>query len=147
MAKAKKTKKGSTGKSVSMGIVLAGTAAAAAAGVYYLYGTGGKKHRRQIKGWVLKAKGEVLERVERLKEIDEKKYYALVDEVSKKYKKLKHISVNDVAKLSRELKVYWTDIERNMKGKTRVGKRMAKKVVKKVVRKAPKKAVKKSIKR
>ena len=147
MAKVKKTKSRSTGGNIGVGLVLAGAAVAAAAGAYYLYGPTGKKHQKQIKGWVFKVKGEVLERVERLKKIDKKKYYALVDGVSEKYKKLNHISANDVAKLGRELKEHWADIEKNIKEKATVGKRMVKKVIKKVDRKALKKTVRKSVKR
>lgn len=131
----KKTKKKSGGSKVGLGAVLAGAAVAASAGAYYLYGPSGKKHRKQVKGWMLKAKGEVLERAEKLKEIDGKAYQGLVDDVSKKYKKLKHVNASDVARLSSELKAHWVDIEKDLKKKTRSGKRVVKKVARKVVKK------------
>ena len=140
MANVKKVKRKSKGEKVSFSVVLAGAAVAATAGVYYLYGPSGKKHRREVRGWMFKARGEVLERVEKLKEIDAKAYHSLVDEVSKKYKKLKHVNGQDVARLARELKAYWANIEKDLEKKARSGKRVVKKVARKVARKVVKKA-------
>lgn len=135
MANVKKAKRKSKEEKVGFGVVLAGAAVAATAGAYYLYGPSGKKHRREVRGWMFKARGEVLERVEKLKEIDAKAYHSLVDEVSKKYKKLKHVNMQDVARLSRELKAHWTDIEKDLGKRTRSGKRVLKRVIRRVVKK------------
>ena len=140
MAKKKKAKRKSVGVKVGLSAVLAGAAVAATAGAYYLYGPSGKKHQKQVKGWMLKAKGEILERAEKLKEIDVRTYHSLVDEVSKKYKKLKHVNGQDVARLARELKAYWANIEKDLEKKARSGKRVVKKVARKVARKVVKKA-------
>ena len=136
MAKRKKTKRKSVEAKVGLGAALAGAAVAAAAGAYYLYGPSGKKHQRQVKGWMLKAKGEILERAEKLKEIDVRAYHSLVDEVSKKYKKLKHVNGQDVARLARELKAHWVNIEKDLEKKARSGKKVVKKVARKVIKKA-----------
>ena len=72
MAKKKKAKRKSVGVKVGLSAVLAGAAVAATAGAYYLYGPSGKKHQKQVKGWMLKAKGEILERAEKRKELDAK---------------------------------------------------------------------------
>jgi len=85
---------------------------------------------------MLKAKGEILERAEKLKEVDAKAYHSLVDEVSRKYKKLKHVNSEDVARLSRELKAHWSSIEKDLGKRARSGKRAIKKVTKKVVKRA-----------
>ena len=136
MAKKKKAKRKSVGVKVGLSAVLAGAAVAATAGAYYLYGPSGKKHQKQVKGWMLKAKGEILERAEKLKEIDVRTYHSLVDEVSKKYKKLKHVNGQDVARLARELKAHWVNIEKDLEKKARSGKKVVKKVARKVIKKA-----------
>ena len=59
-----------------------GLAALAAAGTYFLYGKKGAKNRKMIEGWTLKMKGEVLEKMETIKELNEDKYYKLVDTVA-----------------------------------------------------------------
>jgi hypothetical protein len=57
------------GVAVAMGL---GALAALSAGAYFLYGTKeGAKKRVKIKGWMLKAKGEVLEKMEALKDVNE----------------------------------------------------------------------------
>ncbi len=51
------------GHKVAVGVGL-GMLAAMSAGAYYLYGTKeGAKKRVKIRGWALKAKGEMLERL------------------------------------------------------------------------------------
>ena len=54
-------------KGADVGIVVgvaAGVAAIAAAG-YFLFGPNGKNNRKVIKGWTVKMKGEVLEKIEK----------------------------------------------------------------------------------
>ncbi len=99
---------------VSIGLV-AGVTAAALAGAYYLYGKGGAKRRAKIKGWMLKAKGEVLEELEKIKRMDEKAYHAAVDGVMKRYKKIKRIDPKEVVALANDLKKHWKNIEAQIK--------------------------------
>ena len=55
------------GKKTKLG---AGLIAAAAAGAYFLLGTKeGQKKQKQIKGWMVKAKGEVMDKMEDMKEV------------------------------------------------------------------------------
>ena len=90
MAK-RKTAKKTTKKSsnLGLGLVIAGAAAAAGAGAYYLYGPDKKKHRKKVHGWMLKASGEVMDKVEKLKEIDKDKYEAILEQMEAKYQKVK----------------------------------------------------------
>ncbi|MEK7510425.1 MAG: hypothetical protein AAB567_02635 [Patescibacteria group bacterium] len=99
--------------------VLAGVGAAAlavaAAGTYFLYGTkAGVKGRKRVKGWMLKAKGEVLEKIESLKELNEKIYHEAIDAVADQYRKLQHIDGEEVEALVKELKGYWKHIRRSL---------------------------------
>lgn len=86
-------------------------AAAAAAGTYYLYGNKkGEKIRKNLKGWVVKMKGEVLEKMETMKELNQTAYQAVIDQVAEKYRKLKHVDVNALETEIRALKNHWRNI-------------------------------------
>ncbi len=89
---------------------------AAAAGAFFLYGSkDAKKNRKTVRGWVLKAKGEVLEKLETLKgEMNEENYNKIVDTVMKKYGSLKDTSISDVEEVVKELKGHWGNIKKHM---------------------------------
>jgi hypothetical protein len=91
-------------------------AAAAAAGIYFLYGSkDAKKNRKVIKGWTLKAKGEVLEKMEQAKEqLTEENYHMLVDGVMDKYKKLKGDHQEEIDAAVKELKGHWKSIKKHV---------------------------------
>ncbi len=57
-----------------------GLAALAAAGTYFLYGKKGSASRETIEGWALQMKGEVLEAMEKVKDINQQAYNELVEE-------------------------------------------------------------------
>lgn len=103
------------------GLGLAAALAATAAGLYYLYGKNGDKHRKQVKGWMLRAKGEVLERMEKLDEITEGAYHKIVDDVTKQYNKYKDVDKGELANIALELKQAWANI-RNLSKKPNVKK-------------------------
>ena len=115
-----KRKKGKNSKGgLGLDAVFAGAAAAASAGAYYLYGPKGVRHRKQLRGWMLKASGEVMEKTERLKEIDRKTYEDILRQMETKYRKVRSIDNKDIAKLKRDLKAQWKHVEREFeKGKT-----------------------------
>lgn len=141
------TQKKAQNKSTDVGVVVgvaAGVAAIAAAG-YFLFGPNGKNNRKVIKGWTVKMKGEVLEKIEKLKEITPEMYDAIIDEVAAKYAKLKHVNQEEMAMVTADLKKYWKVISRDVKAKQGGAKKKVaatKKVVTKVVKKAVKKAAK-----
>ena len=91
-----------------------GIAAIAAAGVYFLYGKRGAKNREMIAGWALKMKGEVLEKMEKLKEIDREAYHRLVDETALRYGRVKRVSASELKHVAKELKGAWTHISKQM---------------------------------
>jgi hypothetical protein len=134
-------------KGADVGVVVgvaAGIAAVAAAG-YFLFGPNGKNNRKVIKGWTVKMKGEVLEKIEKLKEITPEMYDAIIDEVAGKYAKLKHVNEEEIKIVTADLKKYWKVISRDVKAKQGGAKKkvtQAKKVATKVVKKAVKKAAK-----
>lgn len=92
-----------------------GVAAATAAGAYFLYGTkDGKKMKKQIRGWALKAKGEVLEKVEKLKEVNEDAYHQVIDGVLKRYQKIKGVDTAELMEIAKELKGHWSNIKKEL---------------------------------
>jgi len=114
------------------GKVVAGlTVLAAAAGAYFLYGTdAGKRQKTKIKGWALKAKGEIVEKLENLKEINQDKYEQIVDAVSARYQKLKNVDQGELLAMAKELKSHWKNIQKELTAGQKTVKRAAKKVKK-----------------
>ncbi|MDD2805732.1 MAG: hypothetical protein PHV33_09265 [Elusimicrobiales bacterium] len=99
-------------KAIGTGI---GIAALAAIGAYFLTGKRGAKNRDAIKGWTLKMKGEILEKVEKVKKLDKDDYEKIVDEVSERYGKLEKVSATELKRLSAELKKAWGHIKEELK--------------------------------
>ena len=92
-----------------------GLAVIAALGAYFLYGKNGERNRGKIAGWTLKMKGEVLEKVEELKELNEEDYYEIVDEVSARYAKLAKVGAAELQRLTEELKGAWGHLSAQLK--------------------------------
>ena len=79
---------------IAIGVGIAALAAAAA-GVYYLYGSDkSAKNRKQIKSWMLKMKAEVMDKIENVKDLSKEAYDKTIDEVSKKYSQIKNVEKN-----------------------------------------------------
>ncbi len=92
-----------------------GLAALAAIGAYFLTGKRGAKNREIIAGWTLKMKGEILEKVEKVKAMDREDYEKIVDEVAAKYAKLEKVGAAELKSLSAELKQGWAHLAKKMK--------------------------------
>ncbi|MFZ2038402.1 MAG: hypothetical protein WAV11_00470 [Minisyncoccia bacterium] len=106
---AKKVKSHVGGK-VALGLAVL---AAGAAGAYFLYGTKeGAKMKKQIKGWTVKMKGEILHKMESMKDVSEVNYHKLIDEAQKKYRGVKSIDPRELDKLVAELKSHWKNIKK-----------------------------------
>jgi len=110
----KKKKAMSTGSKEAIGLGVAAMAAAAA-GAYYLYGsTESKAHRRAVKSWMFKAKAEIMDEIENMKEVNESAYKQAVAKVAKKYKDVKGMDRQELAELANRLQGYWKDIKREI---------------------------------
>lgn len=124
---AKKVEKSS---GVGAGLAVVATIAAAA-GAYFIYGTKeGAKTKKKIKGWALKAKGEVLEKIEKLKDVSEESYNNTVATVMQKYEKMRAEHGDEIDAVTKELKGYWSHLKKHMND----GKKTVKKAVKKVTK-------------
>ncbi len=110
----KKTKK-SSGMSKTAMTLGAGLVAATAAGAYFLFGTQeGKKTQKKMRGWMVKAKGDVMDKIEDMKEMTEEGYYEMIEKVIAKYKKLKKVEEAEADMLAKDLKKHWKNIKKEL---------------------------------
>ncbi len=123
------------GKTIAVAVGV-GMLAALSAGAYFLYGSKeGAKRRTKIRGWALKAKGEVLEKMEMLKDISEEKYDEVIQSVAKKYRGIKSIDKQELDELVSDMKKHWKNIKRHLDEAEGSAASKVKKVARKVVRK------------
>lgn len=133
---AKKKEEMTPVEKIGVGIGLT-AAAVAAAGAYFLYGSKqAAKNRKTVKSWALKAKAEVLEKLEDAKEMSREEYEGLISSVTDAYSDVKNATGSDLKNFKKEMLDHWKAIENAAKPK----KKAVKKAVKKVVKKAAKKA-------
>ncbi len=117
---------------VLAGVGLAGVVAALA-GAYYFYGSKeAKSHRAKLKAWSVKMKGDVMEKLEDLKEVNQELYEKTVDTVAEQYEKVKNVTPADVAKVAKELKGYWKHMQRELAAGSKKTVTKAKKIAKAV---------------
>lgn len=102
-------------KGVSVGTVAAIGAGvlALAAGSYYFFGPEGKKNRGKLKGWMIKMKGEIIEKMEDAKDLTESAYEKIVDVVATKYAKGAKVAESDVRAFADVLKRQWKGINKH----------------------------------
>ena len=123
------------GKKVKLG---AGLIAAAAAGAYFLFGTSeGAKKRLKMKGWMVKAHGEVMDKMEDMKTINEVKYKKLVNTTVAKYKKLKKVNKKEADSLKTDLLKHWKNIQKELKDNDLLPSKLVKKKTTTRKRKSP----------
>jgi len=113
MSQKKKVGPGKVATAIGVGVGVV----AAAAGAWFLYGTKqGKKERTKIKGWVLKMKGEILEKLEKLSEINDEAYNNAVDAVARGYEAVENVDKEELKKIVDELKGGWKWIANKLQG-------------------------------
>ncbi len=109
-------KKTTTNSNIAKAIGITGLFASALLGAHLLFNTEkGKKSLKHIKSWAFKMKGELLEKVEKVKDIDETTYHKIIDELSGKYQKIKGMTVEEIAEITKELKSNWKKITNEAK--------------------------------
>ncbi len=114
--------KGSSSKAV-IGFA-AGLVAAAAAGAYFLYGSkNSKKYRSLVIGWMFKAKGEILQEIEKLQDVTKEQYENIVEAIAKKYKDVESIDGDDVNRFVVDLKKQWGAIAKSLSAKKKASKK------------------------
>lgn len=118
MKKKKTTTPASDGDAKKALLIGAGMAALTAAGIYF-FGAHGKKHRKELRGWMIKMKGEIIERMENAKEMTEDAYHKIIDSVTSQYRKHGKIAEEDLKVFADELKKQWKGIAATGVSKTR----------------------------
>lgn len=99
------------GKSNSAGAIAIGASLAGlAASAYFLLSKEGKKNQKYAKAWAIKMKGEVIEKLEKAREVSEPIYHQIIDTVSAKHEKIKKESAKEVQELAKDLKKHWATI-------------------------------------
>jgi uncharacterized protein YecA (UPF0149 family) len=125
----------------NMGTMAAVTAAAVAtaAGAYWLYGAkNASKHRKTAKSWMLKARAEVMDAVEKAGQIDKKTYLDIVDKVVKGYAAVAGAQSKEIQQLVGDLKSSWQYMQTQKKpamSRAKAVKKSARRIVKKAGKK------------
>ncbi len=101
------------GKIIGIGAGIAALSAAA----YIMFGPNGKKNQKALKGWMIKAKGEIIEKFEQAKELTEPVYHKIVDQIQAKYAKVKNVDPNELNELIADVKKHWKSLEKEAKAK------------------------------
>lgn len=109
MVKSKNSSKVAAAVGVGAGI------AALSAAAYIMFGPDAKKNRKAIRGWAVKMKGEVIEKLEQAKEITEPIYHNIVEQVKAKYSKVKNIDAEELEAIVTDIKKHWKSLERDAK--------------------------------
>jgi len=107
--KNKKTEGSSITKIAVVGAGLAGLAASA----YFFFGPKGKQNQKHLKAWAIKMKADVIEKLEKAREVSEPVYNQIIDSVSAKYKKGMKIGHEEVEELAQGLKKHWSTLIKN----------------------------------
>ncbi|MDP3543462.1 MAG: hypothetical protein Q8T11_13415 [Elusimicrobiota bacterium] len=92
-----------------------GLAALAAAGTYFLYGKRGAKNRETVAGWALQVKGQVLEKMEKLKHVNQQTYNELIEETVERFGRVKNVSAAELKLITADLKSAWSHINKQLK--------------------------------
>ncbi len=120
-----------------MALVGAGIAAIAA-GAYFFFGPDGKKHQKKMKGWMVRMKGEVLEKIEGAQNMSEEAYNEIVNTVAKANELSGKIPKEEIMDLANDLKRQWKSIKKGATGTGKKVKKLSSKTTK-AVKKATKK--------
>lgn len=90
--------------------IIAGLSAALAAGAVYFYGPDGEERRKNIRGWILKTKGEVLDKLEEAESITKETYEEIVDKAVEKFATERAKKESEIEIIRDELKSSWENI-------------------------------------
>lgn len=99
-----------TGSGGVIAAFLAGVATAVAVGGYLLYGPHGKENRERVERWMLTAKAEILDKMDKAGDVTEDQYHKIVDEVTGRYAGMKDIGRDRAARAAEGFKRRWEEM-------------------------------------
>lgn len=105
-----------------LGASLAGLAVA-----YFFLGPKNKKNLKNTKSWAIKMRGDVIEKLEKARDISETVYGKIIDSIAIKYEKSLKSNSQEIRELAQDLKKHWRVISKSVETKR-------KDIVKKVVK-------------
>lgn len=100
-------------------LTIAAGVAALGATAYYFFGPQGTKNQKKLKGWMIKMKGEIIEKIETAEGMTEDMYNTIIDSISKKYK---DIEPEELEAFVSTLKKHWKSIARLAQSKVKKSK-------------------------
>lgn len=95
-----------------LGASLAGLAAA-----YFFLNPKNKKNIENTKSWAIKMKGDVVEKLEQVRDISEAVYGGIIDSVATKYEKSLKSNSKEIRELAQDLKTHWRVISQSVEAK------------------------------
>ena len=98
------------GMSAKTMIAIGAGVAALATASYYLFGPDGEENREKMKGWMIKMKGEIVDKIEDVKELTEPIYHGIVDSVVATYATTTKVGKEELAAYAEKLKGQWKEI-------------------------------------
>ena len=134
----KKQSNGAVGKIVALGASVAALGAA----TYYFFGPEGKKHQKNFKGWMIKMKADIVEKIEDAGEVTETVYHKIIDEVADAYAKTGKVSKEEIAVYGDLLKKQWDNVVKSTKKPVKQAVKVAKAPVERIAKKIAKKVAK-----
>lgn len=112
-----KKKTTASGSNTVKWAVLGASIAGVAASAYFFLGPKGKKHQQHAKAWVIKMKGDVVEKLEMARDISEPTYHQIIDSVAAEYEKGKKASQGEIRALATDLKKHWKALSKSVSTK------------------------------
>ena len=113
MAQKKNQKALSTAQKVGLGIGLT-AAAVTAAGAFFLYGSKvAPQNRKKVKSWMFKAKGEILEALEKAEAITEAEYRTLVKNASDACGSMQKATKGEMKEFATEMQDHWKKLQKS----------------------------------
>lgn len=106
----KKKTSHATRTTVGRNIVIGAGLLAASAAAYYMFGPNGKANRKNLKGWMIKMKGEVVHALENAGDVSQVAYEKIIDTVASSYQNIKGVPREEVLELVGQLKRQWRAI-------------------------------------
>lgn len=101
----------------AMKLFVFGASLAGLAAAYFFIRPKSREYIENTKSWVIKMKGDVIEKLEQAREISEDIYNKIIDSVATKYEKELKSSPEEVKALAKDLKTHWRAISRAAKDK------------------------------
>ncbi|MFA6602160.1 MAG: hypothetical protein WCT02_04900 [Candidatus Paceibacterota bacterium] len=95
-------------------VALGAGAVALAASTYYFFGPMGKIHRKKAAGWMIKMKGEIIEKIEEAGEVSEEVYKGIVDTVLASYLATGKVATPELQAFADILKGQWKNIVKTL---------------------------------